>query len=235
MDIKARAQTWLASAALSADARRVRAEGLTYLSPTKFRRLERALAQALSQTTNGDVLEFGIALGGSALVIGKQALDADRRFAGFDVFGMIPPPTSDHDDAKSKERYQIIASGRSEGIGGQAYYGYRTDLYGEVCATFQRHQVPVDGDKVQLIKGLFEETWPYFDGTAIAFAHIDCDWHDPVKYCLEAVATKIVPGGMMVMDDYNDYGGCRAAVDEFMIAHSDFAFQPGENPIIHRL
>ncbi len=194
---------------LSIDARRVRAENLTYLEPRKLRRLEKALRGSLRATKSGDVLEFGVALGGSAVLLAKRARAAGRRFGGFDVFGMIPPPTSDKDDAKSKERYQTIASGHSIGIGGAQYYGYRSDLFQEVCQTFDRYGVPADGVEISLVKGLFEETWPTHTVDSIAFAHIDCDWYDPVKFCLEAVADKLVHGGAIVLDDYNDYGGCR--------------------------
>ncbi len=221
-------------AMLSADARRVRAERLTYLAPKKLRRLEQALLASLAATQSGEVLEFGVALGGSAVLLAKRARAAGRRFWGFDVFGMIPPPTSERDDEKSKARYDVIASGRSEGIGGTQYYGYRPDLYGEVCATFNRHGIPPDGTSVRLVKGLFEQTWSSYDAAPIAFVHVDCDWYDPVRFCLEAVADKLVRGGAVVLDDYNDYGGCKTAVDEFMAGRSDFTFNDGPNPILVR-
>lgn len=218
---------------LPADARQVRAERITYLSPAKLRRLDAAAQEAMAATP-GDLLEFGVAMGGSAVLLAKKARAKGRRFAGFDVFAMIPPPTSEKDDAKSKERYEVIASGRSEGLGGDDYYGYKTNLFDEVSETFRRYGVPVDGQDVRLVKGLFEETWPTFPVEAIAFAHIDCDWYDPVKYCLEAVAEKLGPGGVIVLDDYNDYGGCRTATDEFVAARPDFVFENGANAILRR-
>ena len=40
---------------------------------------------------------------------------------------------------------------------------------------------------MSLHKGLFEDTWPMVATKIhqIALAHVDCDWYDPVKYCLE--------------------------------------------------
>lgn len=218
---------------LSEGAKRVRAERLTYLSPAKLRRLETA-AQRAVRAAPGDILEFGVALGGSAVMLAKIASANVRRFAGFDVFAMIPPPASDKDDQKSKARYEDIAAGRSKGIQGDQYYGYRVDLYADVCSTFSRHGLEVDSDRIQLIKGLFQDTWPLFHSDAIAFAHIDCDWYDPVKYCLDAVAEKLSPGGVIVLDDYNDYGGCRTATEEFLASRSDFAFEGGVNPVLWR-
>jgi len=168
---------------LSATARAVSAENLTYLSPTKMLRLENAVTRSLKSSVSGDVAEFGVALGGSAIVLAKHARRHGRRFHGFDVFGMIPAPTSGQDDDNSKKRYEIIASGKSEGIGGEEYYGYRRELYGEVCRSFARHGIAVDDSVVKLHKGLFSETVPSFSASPIAFAHVDCDWYDPVKLC----------------------------------------------------
>jgi O-methyltransferase len=219
-----------ASDGLSALAHDVRREGLTYLSSEKLRRLEQALAS--TSGVPGDYAEFGVALGGSAILIASAA--AGRRFHGFDVFGMIPPPTSDKDDRRSKERYETIEAGASEGIGGELYYGYREDLLAEVAASFARRGLTVGEGGVWLHKGLFEETWPVAGVERLAFAHIDCDWYDPVAYCLAAVDAAIAPGGAILIDDYHDYGGCRTAVDEFLARSADYVFEDGPNPILRR-
>lgn len=223
---------WWFERSLSPTARSVRAEDLTYLSNEKFRRIEVALSDLNRDRVLGAFVEFGIALGGSAIVIATAA--KGREFHGFDVFGMIPEPTSDKDDAKSKERYATIKSGQSKGLKGDAYYGYRPDLYAEVRESFVRYGVPVDDKMVRLHKGLFEETWPSVSIESIAFAHLDCDWYDPVKYCLSAVADRLSLGGAIVIDDYYAYGGCKTAVDEFLASRQDFAFENGLNPILRK-
>lgn len=220
----------LASRGLSPLARSVLEEGLTYLSLAKLRRMEDAL-QSLDGV-EGELAEFGVALGGSAILIAKGA--RGREFHGFDVFAMIPEPTSDKDDRKSKDRYQTIKSGASEGIEGQTYYGYREDLLSDVKASFARHGLTVGEGGVFLHKGLFEETWPVAKVGRVAFAHIDCDWYDPVAYCLDAVDKVMDPGGIILIDDYHDYGGCRTAVDEFLASHPAYAFEDGPNPILRK-
>jgi O-methyltransferase len=216
-------------------------ERLTYLPPGKLARLERTVARVIAERVPGDVLEFGVALGGTAILLARHVAAANatadagaarRCFHGFDVFGMIPPPTSDKDDAKSRARYEVIRSGGSVGIGGERYYGYREDLFDTVKASLARHGCPVDGTTVQLHKGLFEATWPTVPVRAVALAHLDCDWYDPVAFCLGAVADLMSPGGAILIDDYHDYGGARAAVDEFLSARGEFAFEPGANPVL---
>lgn len=213
---------------LSPLSRKVRNEGLTYLTTAKFLRLENALRSV--RDIEGDFVEFGVALGGSAIVIASQG--EDRQFHGFDVFGMIPEPVSDKDDEHSKSRYEIIKSGKSAGIAGQEYYGYREDLYTDVVTSFARHGLTVGDGDIHLYKGLFEETWPVAEIDKLAFVHLDCDWYDPVTYCLKAVAGKMSPGGIILIDDYHDYGGCKTAVNEFIAQNPDYVFEDGPNPIL---
>jgi O-methyltransferase len=231
--IRRKLRHWSDVARLSPDSRRIRRERLTYLPARKLLRIEAALSRIVRGNVPGDIIEFGVALGGSAILLAKRA-GADRRFFGLDVFAMIPPPTSERDDARSKQRYQTIESGGAKGLGDDVYYGYRSDLYEHVASQLARYGEPVDGKRINLVKGLFEETLPTLNISRIAFAHVDCDWYDPVRYCLNQTAARLSPGGLVVVDDYHDYEGCRAAVDEFLQERPDFLMEPGPNPILRR-
>jgi O-methyltransferase len=206
------------SPAISPIARRVRDGRLTYLKDAKLVRIEQAIDHVSRSRVPGAFVECGVALGGSGIIIATQ-MPEGRAFHGYDVFGMIPPPTSEKDDEKSRTRYETIRTGQSQGIGGDPYYGYVDNLYDRVVENFERFGQPVDGRRVSLYKGYFEDT--LHPQTDIAFAHIDCDWYDPVKLCLERIVPRLSAGAYVVLDDYNDYGGCRRAVDEFLEAGPD--------------
>ncbi len=223
-----------AADSLSPLSRAVRAERLTYLRPEKLMRLEAAAREAATHSQTGDFAEFGMALGGSGVVIASEARRAGRKFFGFDVFSTIPPPTSAHDGEDAQARYAAIAKGASRGLGDDVYYGYQSDLRGKVADAFARHGLTVDGHDISLVEGLFETTLPGSGLDAIAFAHIDCDWYDPVTYCLRETAARLSPGGVIVVDDYHDWSGCRAAVDHFLAEHPDFVLDDGANVILRR-
>ena len=229
--IRARRRRRAREQRLSDISRAVRRDGLTYLGTQKLLRLEDALRR--TEGLGGDVVEFGVALGGSAIVLAHQ-MGPHRSFVGFDVFEMIPPPSSPKDDAKSRERYERIRSGASTGIGGDTYYGYRSDLLSDVRHAFERHGLSTDSDGITLHKGLFEDTWPTASISAVSMAHIDCDWYEPVRFCLGSCADVVVPGGILVIDDYYDYGGCRTAVDEFLGTDPEWRFEDGPNPYLVR-
>jgi hypothetical protein len=48
------------------------------------------------------------------------------------------------------------------------------------------------------------------------FVHVDVDLYQPTKASLEHFWPRLVPGGVIVCDDYN-WGGARRAVDEFAV------------------
>jgi O-methyltransferase len=205
-------------ALLSPIARRVKRERLTYLSAAKLRSLEQAIRGVLAARVPGDFVECGVALGGSGIVLATH-MDAGRTFHGYDLFGTIPPPT-ERDPAEAHERFARIAAGEAKGLGeGDEYYGYVDDLYGRVGQSFARHGAAPAPGRVELHRGLFEDT---LELTApVALAHIDSDWHDPVACCLERIGPRLSPGGVIVLDDYNDYGGCRTACHEYLAGAPD--------------
>jgi O-methyltransferase len=221
--------------AISPLSRNIRSNRLTYLTPGKLLRIERFLQKVLKDKVEGDVIELGVYLGGSSILLATQAAKSGRKFYGFDVFTMIPEPSSDKDDKTSKDAYQKILSGNLGGIGGDPYYGHETDFTGRVKDNFARFGLPIDDDRRTLCKGLFEETLPHYSGP-VAFAHIDCDWYDPVKYSLQEVSKRLSSGGVMILDDYHAWAGARKATDEFLSENpKEYCKIDGENVALIKL
>lgn len=196
-------------------------ERLTYLTPLALTELAKAADEVEAQGHEGIFIETGAALGGSAIVLTHRKR-ADRPFLLYDTFGLIPPPT-DEDGADVHARYATIAAGEARGIKGDTYYGYRENLLDEVKQSFARFGVPVDENSVQLVQGLFEDTLQV--DQPVALAHIDCDWYQSVKVCLERIAPHVVIGGRLVIDDYFAWSGCRKAVDEFFAGRTGWRFE----------
>jgi len=218
---------------LSPTAREVMRLRLTYLSARKLRNIETCAAEVNENGAPGDFVECGVALGGSAIVLASH-LEFGCRLHAYDVFGMIPPP-SDRDDEGAHSRYETIRSGRSAGIGGDEYYGYVDDLRTRVVDNFRLFGFEPDGRPITLHEGLFEDTLRFEPGQRVALAHIDCDWYDPVSFCLETIYPHLSPGGFIILDDYNDYGGCRRATDAFLERHADMELRSAtSNAILYR-
>ena len=165
----------------------------------RLRGLDRAIRQVTAQGVPGDIVECGAARGGSAALMGLvlNQVSTDRILWVFDTFEGIPPPSEADPD------YHIAA----------LYAGdFRGEL-GDVLALFSRLGIL---DRARFVKGLFAETVPRADVRAIAVLHLDGDWYESVKVCLQHLYDRVSRGGIIQIDDYGHWEGARKAVDEFM-------------------
>jgi asparagine synthase (glutamine-hydrolysing) len=195
----------------------VLAESLTYLDELALHELHDRVAEVERANRPGVLIEAGCALGGSAIVM-AAAKSKERPFHVYDVFGLIPPP-SEHDGPDVHERYRTIRSGESSGIGGNRYYGYEANLLGKVKENFRRHGLPAEEHNIHLVQGLFEDTLHV--RAPVALAHLDGDWYHSVLTCLRRIEPHLGPAGVLVIDDYDAWSGCRKAVDEYFADKSD--------------
>ncbi len=184
---------------------------LTYLTKRKLASLVYSLNEANASNLEGLIIEAGCALGGSAILMAKLK-NPNTSFQIYDVFGMIPSPTIE-DTKDVHERYKIISEGKSIGIKGETYYGYEEDLLDKVIKNLKAFNVIPDNDNVILIKGLVQETMNINE--PVVLAHVDVDWYEPVKTCLDQICPNLVIGGSIILDDYHYWGGCRKATDEY--------------------
>ena len=85
---------------------------------------------------------------------------------------------------------------------------------------FSRKALPKVRNNVFLHKGWFNNTLPNFledRHQSIALLHIDSDLYSSANYVLEALADRIVPGTVIVFDEYFNYPGWDQ--DEFKAWH----------------
>lgn len=191
--------------------RRVKNEKLTYLNTSALIDLYLATQAIQSRNINGAFIEAGCALGGSALVIasGKKK---DREFFIFDTFKLIPPP-SERDGEDGQRRWNEISLGKSKGLDGEEYYGYIGNLLDRVKKSFVRFGFSPIENNISFVPGFFDETMVI--NYPVALAHMDCDWYDSVMTCLNRIEPNLVRGGILIIDDYEHWSGCRKAVDEY--------------------
>jgi asparagine synthase (glutamine-hydrolysing) len=165
----------------------------------------------------GAIVEAGVALGGTAILLARLRPEK-RQLLLYDVFATIPPP-GPRDEADAHRRYDVIRSGQAAGIGGEQYYGYQSDLVGQVKNNLKSFGIDPTTENIEFIKGAFEDK--LYPPGPVAFAHLDCDWYASVVTCLDRIYPKLSLGGIIVLDDYESYAGCKKAVDEFVSTRND--------------
>jgi O-methyltransferase len=175
----------------------------TLLSYEKFSMLFETLRRFRDSGVPGNVVECGVWNGGSAgVLIEGLSRNGSRQFWLFDSWEGVPPPSSPV-DRSAKDRVGVPGLFR----GSQ-----------QVAEDLLFRQLRADRARTHLVRGWFEATLPR-DRDAVgpvAVLHIDCDYHDPVRLCLETFYGSINPGGLIIVDDYEDWQGCKLAVDEFL-------------------
>lgn len=186
-------------------------QDITYLDYAALKNISDAVFKIERSKVSGQFIEAGCALGGSGILIAKMK-KRSRKLHIYDAFGMIPPPGI-NDDTDVHARYHVIEHGNAAGINGTQYYGYVENLHDKVVENFKRNRVDVNLYNINLVKGLYEDTVRI--KTEVAFAHIDCDWYDSVMVCLREVVPQLNIGGILIVDDYHTWSGCKKAVNEY--------------------
>ena len=69
-------------------------------------------------------------------------------------------------------------------------------------------------DQVRFLKGFFKDTLPSAPIESISVLRLDGDLYESTTQCLEALYSRVSPGGYVIVDDYS-LPPCRMAVESF--------------------
>ena len=69
--------------------------------------------------------------------------------------------------------------------------------------------------RLHYVVGPVEKTLPKAAPKNIALLRLDTDWYSSTKHELQTLYPKLSPGGILIIDDYFFWMGCKAAVDEY--------------------
>ena len=70
-------------------------------------------------------------------------------------------------------------------------------------------------DRVHFVKGPVEQTIPANAPETIALLRLDTDFYESTRHELIHLFPRLVPGGVLIIDDYGHWEGARQAVDEY--------------------
>lgn len=166
----------------------------------------RLLATACSNAklADGEFVECGTwrgGMSGAMLELGGPS----RRYSFFDSFAGLPQASPV--DGEAALEWQANP-------GGDTYYDNCTATRAEFEATIALAGVPADN--IRIHEGLFDQTAPRAKIGKIAVLRLDGDWYDSTMTCLQAFWDKVMPGGLIVIDDYDVWDGCTRAVHDFL-------------------
>lgn len=161
----------------------------------------------------GEIVECGVYKGSSAIRFAtfREILESQnsRKLIAFDAFGAFPPSSLAEDKAFIKEFEDIGGVGIS-----------RKDLVKSFTAKAFKNYEFIEGDILYTVPQYAE----IHKELKIALLHIDVDVYDPTRIILETLFDKIVPGGILMLDDYGTVYGETKAMDEFF-ARNNIKYQ----------
>ncbi|MBD9374399.1 class I SAM-dependent methyltransferase [Rhizobium sp. ARZ01] len=187
----------------------------TMLPPVRLFNICDAVEHVNQRGIPGDLVECGVWSGGSIalMALWDMRFETARQYHAFDSFEGLPPPTPA--DNEVFESFMVDRREQGEKLPGTLTWTgiCQGDGADTVRAFFSRVGIP--RERVIFHVGWFQDTVPAASIHSIAVLRIDGDWYDSTKTCLDHLYDFVSPGGIIIIDDYGTFSGCRRAVDEF--------------------
>jgi hypothetical protein len=180
-----------------------------------------AVRHIIENKIEGDFVECGVWRGGSMMTAAltlKSLNEIDRNLFLYDTFSGMVAPTDKDRQFDGKTAAQV----------------WRENSDGAWCdASLQdvKNNMNLTGypsNKIHYVEGKIEETIPQIVPKKIALLRLDTDWYESTKHELEYLYPLLVPGGILIIDDYGHWSGSKTATDEFF-ARQNF------KPLLHRI
>jgi hypothetical protein len=190
---------------------------LTMTSPDRILALCQAVEHVVRNNISGALVECGVWRGGSMVAAAKTLLQngvSDRELWLFDTFDGMSSPSELDVDFRGRPAIELMETAdrrdpRSVWCGGASLEQVRRAV----------DQTGYPANRVQYRVGPVERTLFGELPDAIAVLRLDTDWYESTMVELRQLFPRLSPGGVLIIDDYGHWNGCRRAVDEYFQEH----------------
>ena len=180
-----------------------------------------AVSHVVARDIPGALVECGVWRGGSvlAMVLELQRLGVDDRdVVLFDTFeGMTRPSEA---DTSSFDEPALTTWNRAMARGRQAWDGWFDQQVSRADVERLLVDTGYPRERIHLVAGPVEETLPEHAPDRISVLRLDTDWYTSTRHELEHLYPRVSSQGVLIVDDYGHWDGCRKAVDEYFAATS---------------
>jgi len=187
----------------------------TMTTPERIASLCNAVNYLVENKIEGDFVECGVWRGGSTMAaidtLIKNA-DTSREIYLYDTFeGMSEPTELDKITTGTGANELMETSDKNDATSVWCYSALE-----EVQQNVGTLKYPAA--QVHYVKGKVEDSIPGTMPGKIALLRLDTDWYESTAHELKHLYPLLVPGGVIIIDDYGHWEGARKAVDEYMEA-----------------
>ncbi len=187
----------------------------TLTSPERIITLLRAVKYITENNIEGDIVECGVWKGGSMMAVAEQLSllnSADRHLYLYDTFeGMNEPTQLDVAVNGVVAKDYLDKLERNEDNQKDIVWAY--SALKEVKSNLEKTNYPQN--QLVFVEGTVENTIPQTIPAKIALLRLDTDWYASTKHELVHLFPLLSPQGVLIVDDYGHWQGCKKAVDEY--------------------
>lgn len=184
----------------------------TMTSPERLFASIEAARYAVAAGIPGDIVECGVWRGGSMMAAAlalKTRGDTSRELYLFDTFEGMSAPTDKDVAIDGKTASELLETPRSTASDSPWCYAGLDDVRANLLST------GYPAERIHFVQGKVEDTLPARAPQSIAVLRLDTDWYESTRHELEHLYPRLSPGGVLIIDDYGHWEGCRKAVDEY--------------------
>jgi O-methyltransferase len=153
---------------------------------------------------DGAIIECGTWKGGMAAAL-VEVGGPTRKYCFFDSFKGLPD--AEEIDGAMAKIYQAD-------VNAPDYHNNCSSSLEEFKYTISLANSP--NTIIEIIEGFFEQSFRKFDVPPVAVLRLDADWYSSTMLCLSKFWDFVLPGGVILIDDYYHWEGCTKAVHEFL-------------------
>ena len=184
----------------------------TMTSPERIAALCSAVRHVCELDIPGDIVEGGVWKGGSMMAVAKTLANLgqpDRRLWLYDTFEGMTEPSERDVDFLGRDADSLLES-EDRNDPSSIWCRSQLDQVKQAMAT-----TAYDPALIEFVTGPVEETIPQYIPERISLLRLDTDWYESTKHELVHLMPRLSEGGILIIDDYGHWAGCRRAVDEY--------------------
>jgi O-methyltransferase len=189
----------------------------TMTGVARLQALVEAVRYCERRRLEGAFAECGVWRGGSVLAMILTLQDAGARPRDLFLFDTFEGMTAPSDSDVSPVDPPALETWREARLGGKRAWSELFDpaVFNEESVRKLLFETGYPQPHMHFIRGPVEETLPSAAPEQIALLRLDTDWYESTRHELEHLYPRLVPGGVLIIDDYGHWQGCRRAVDEY--------------------
>jgi O-methyltransferase len=187
----------------------------------RFLSLYESINYIFINNIEGDFVECGVYKGGSSMMMASliKKTSSKKKLWMYDTFKGMTPPDENDVDLKGVSAKKFLET-KKKIENDDDIWAYSSLEY--VKKNIRR--TGINEDQCEYIAGPVENTLKVHRPKKISLLRLDTDFYSSTKFELDYLYSILSKNGIIIIDDYGHWRGCKKAVDDFFKSKKNFFF-----------